>query len=1091
MNGVRGRLISASFAEHVLPTLAEFSPPPEGALAQLERWAVRCEGTLGPASSVRAIVDSAVLPLLRELGLDVTGRVDAAAQCRLLTAADGRPGPLVVVTSWSEPLAQLWRTAVVQSISADVGWCLCCNGPALRVVDARHTWSRDFLEFDLLTAAQEPGTAALLWTVVRGAVRDTQPALERLAYLSAAHASDVCKALGAGVLDALTTLVAAMPASRAGRVAPAAVFDHALTVLYRLLFLLFAEARGLLPLWHPVYRDRYSLETVVTTLLAGRTCRGLWQALAAISRLAHAGCVAGELRITAFNGRLFSPEATALGDVPVPDATMGRVVAAVSITPGGRGEVRRRIGYRELDVEQLGAVYEQLLDYEPAATAAGARLARTRQLRKSSGAFYTPRAVTACLVRQTLQPLVVGRTAEQILALRLVDPAMGSGAFLVGACRYLALALEDALVREGRWHQADVTATDRTQLRREIAGRCLYGVDLNPTAVQLGRLSLWLATLAADKPLTFLDHRLVAGDSLVGAAPGDVLRQPGGASRRRAEPLPLFEGTQVSAALRRAVDVRERLAHQVDDSAAVVRAKERALAALSAAGTAVGRLRQLLDLWCAGWFWTEGTAPPPGTARELGEQVMRGRSVLPSHVASPLLEEAALVAANRRFLHWHLTFPEVFAAADGTLLPTGGFDAVLGNPPWDMVRGDSGGEDARSGMRQHARRITGFVRGSGIYRVGSRSHLNQYQLFVERALQLVRPGGRVGFVLPAGFVSDTGSAPLRRHLFAHAAVDRITGLDNRGAIFPIHRSVRFVLLTCTAGTPTETMRCRFGITRIEQLAEADPAAAPPTVEFNRALLARVSGADDLGLPEVTTERALRIVERVSASVPWLSAAGGWQVQFGRELNASDDRDLFTPYSGSPAVRAVVEGKQIAPFRVDVGRSRLQLTAAAALRVRIPRRPRLAYRDIASATNRLTLIAAIVPAQAVTTHTLFCLKTPLPLGEQQVLCALLNSFVANYLIRLRVSTHVTVSLVARLPVPRVEPSSTLHKRIATLSATLTDRGDAEDTDAYVEIQARAAQLYHLTTDDLEHVLGTFPLIDKNVRAAVLATFRRLH
>ena len=110
-----------------------------------------------------------------------------------------------------------------------------------------------------------------------------------------------------------------------------------------------------------------------------------------------------------------------------------------------------------------------------------------------------------------------------------------------------------------------------------------------------------------------------------------------------------------------------------------------------------------------------------------------------------------------------------------------------------------------------ARQFTAFAREAGIYRVESRAHVNRYQLFVERALQLARPGGRIGLVLPSGVVTDTGAAPLRRHLFDRADVDTVTGLDNRGGIFPIHRSLRFVLLTATAGTPTRQVACRFGV----------------------------------------------------------------------------------------------------------------------------------------------------------------------------------------------------------------------------------------------------------------------------------------
>ena len=177
-------------------------------------------------------------------------------------------------------------------------------------------------------------------------------------------------------------------------------------------------------------------------------------------------------------------------------------------------------------------------------------------------------------------------------------PAMGSGAFLVGACRYLAAEAEDALIREGRWQRGDVTAADRAGLRREIAQRCLFGVDLNPMAVQLARLSLWLVTLAADKPLTFLDHHLVTGNSLVGASPDDVRRQPtrGRTTSRRQRELPLFEHSDIAPALERAVRTRMVLAATPDDSAAIVRHKEEALATLQVRESPLGRLSALLEI---------------------------------------------------------------------------------------------------------------------------------------------------------------------------------------------------------------------------------------------------------------------------------------------------------------------------------------------------------------------------------------------------------------------------------------------------------------------------------------------------------------
>jgi hypothetical protein len=156
--------------------------------------------------------------------------------------------------------------------------------------------------------------------------------------------------------------------------------------------------------------------------------------------------------------------------------------------------------------------------------------------------------------------------------------------------------------------------------------------------------------------------------------------------------------------------------------------------------------------------------------------------------------------------------------------------------------------------------------------------------------------------------------------------------------------------------------------------------------------------------------------------------------------------------------------------------------------RVPRRARLAYRDVASATNRLTLIAAIIPARAVTTHTLFCLRTLLPLPHQRVLCALLNSYVANYLIRLRVSTHVTVALVSRLPVPLLHDDHPLFTRLATCAEALSLGAAAvEQMAEYTEAQAIAAYLYKVSAAQFEHVLSTFPLVPSEIRQRALNRF----
>jgi len=1086
ITGVSGRLISASFAETELPAMAGHTAPPVDALRALDAWSAQREAAFGPASSVRAIADGVAIPLLKILGFTVNRRVDGQDSARLEAGCSGMPLVPVTVVGWGQPLDAAWRDSILDAVRADERWALVLNGTSLRIVDAHRTWSRHFVEFDLALLAHDANAFTLLWRIGRAESLAASPRLiDRVVDASARHGVAVCDALGSGVLDALELLLCAL-----GRRRRQPCFDllleQSLTVLYRVLFLLFAEARGLVPVWHPVYRDRYTIDSIVSTLLAGRRYRGVWSAINAISRLAHAGCAAGELRVTAFNGRLFSPSGTGAFDrESIDDGVMAKAVLAISTTPPNRRAGRQRIVYRDLDVEELGAVYEQVLDYEPDA----GRLTRTRDLRKSTGAFYTPRPLTAYVVRETLRPLLEDRSADDILRLRILDPAMGSGAFLVAACTQIAAAAEEALIRDGRWHRSDVTASDRVALRREIAQRCLFGVDLNPTAVQVARLSLWLTTLAADKPLTFLDHRLVTGNSLVGASPADLWRQPGGGrGGTRQRETDLFEGADFGPVLRHAVQTRAQLASQRDESAAIVRAKERTLAALQAAEGPLGRRGRMLDLWCAGWFWPDAQPPNRATFGDLVEVLLERAPALPSRVAKALLDTADAVAAQHRFLHWPLAFPEVFNGEDGEPLANPGFDAIIGNPPWDMVRGDSGDASTRESRRDAAKCLTAFVRESGIYRVESRSHVNRYQLFVERALQLTRRQGRIGFILPGGTVTDGGSAPLRRHLFDHAAVDSIVGFDNRRRIFPIHRSVRFVIMTATNGERTTDVRCRFGVDDAGDLDRRDAAGGEFAV--TRAFISRLSGEDDLAIPELRRAADLRILEQISARIPTLESADGWKAAFGRELNATDDRHLFVPFNRDGHGRPVVEGKQIEPFRVSIDGCQYQLRDQA--HVRIARKPRLAYRDIASATNRVTLIAAIVPSEAVTTHTLFCLKTPLPLDAQHVLCALLNSFVANYLIRFRVNTHVTVALVSRLRVPRLDRDSPTYQRLTTLARTLMHSpGAAEQQPEYAELQGLVGRLYGLSEGDFRHVLSTFPLVPDAVKSKVLLQFNSFH
>ncbi len=1106
--GLHGSLLSHDALLRAAPHRLGVAPggaERDRALRRLRALMTAAYAELGPASPPRAIFDRIAAPLALALGYHVLPASSAHGGHLhgWLCAADGSPIAAMLVTAWGVDAGGAWREAVRHGIAGGLRWCFCVTGGSLRLIDAARTWSRRYAEFDLATAADNPATFAVLWNLlhadaVRG--RRDSSALDLALRMSERHRADVRSSLQHGVHQALEHLalafVTAAGRRRARALQAGAIFDESLIVVYRILFLLFAEARGLVPRWHPVYRDSYTIEALRGSLETRSRARGIWESLQAIARLAHRGCHAGALRVPPFNGRLFSPSHAPLADaLPLDDGAVREALLALTTVAGPSGA--QRITYADLGVEQLGGVYERVLDFEPA-IALRPRPSVTfvrAERRKATGSFYTPRSLTEYLVRRTLGPLVEHATPEQILGLRVLDPAMGSGAFLVAACRYLASAYETAMVRDGGLTPGDMTPAERAAFRRTIAQRCLYGVDINPMAVQLGRLSLWLATLASDRPLTFLDHHLRAGNSLLGASLLDIVRRPFAGPRSRTAPLPLFDDEALDEAMEATVTPRLAIANQPGDTLEQVREKERLLHRIDRGGP-LARWKQVADLWCAPWFpgGEAGSVPQMRAAQRAGvfsalaDALLGREAILPEHVAKPLLDEVSAAAARERFFHWTLEFPEVFYTPAGAPLAAPGFDAIVGNPPWEMLRGDRGSVEARRQSGAAASRLTDFARGSGVYGLQGTGHANLYQLFLERALSLVRDGGRVGLVLPSGVGTDHGCAALRRHLFDRTRVDTMIGVENRDGIFPIHRGLKFLLLTTTLGGRTDPLSLRCGVRSADVFDElSDVGADPQAVAVPRELLERVSGPQ-LAVPELRTPIDAAIVSRLTLDFPALGGAAGWNVRFGRELNATDDRRHFSEDGrGLP----VVEGKHIAPFAVDLGAVRQTIPRAVAARLlraeRTFGRPRLAYRDVAASTNKLTLIAAVVPAGVVTTHTLFCLKDDLDSDAQQFLCGVFNSLVANYLVRLRVSTHVTVAIIERLAVPVVSTESAEFREIAELASALAQRPD--DVEGYVRLQVAVARLYRLADIELQHILGTFPLVDASCRAAVLAAFRR--
>jgi len=375
-------------------------------------------------------------------------------------------------------------------------------------------------------------------------------------------------------------------------------------------------------------------------------------------------------------------------------------------------------------------------------------------------------------------------------------------------------------------------------------------------------------------------------------------------------------------------------------------------------------------------------------------------------------------------------------------------------------------------------------------------------------------------VLPSGLATDHGSRSIRRRLLTECDVDAIVGIDNHRGVFPIHRSVRFLLVTATPGSSTARIACRFGLDQAAALERIDGGGRPDddramedhdrSIVLTPTLLERISGPD-LAIPALRSAVDLAIVERAASLFPPLGGASGWSATFGRELNATEDRAAFYPMSrlkpdlpepggvrlqpdlpkpGGVRLQPdlpVVEGKHLQPFRVALNAVAQTIRTAEARRLlKSDRftRARLAYRDVAGATNKLTLIAAVLPGGCISTHTVFCLRTPLGARAQHFLCGLFNSLVVNYLVRLRVTTHVTTATVERLPIPRHEIAPRTFREIAALARVLSRRSDPE---LLAVLNARVADLYCLSAAEFEHVLATFPLVPREERHRAFKIF----
>jgi hypothetical protein len=1008
------------------------------------------------------------------------------------------------------------------------------NGAQLRIVRDNASLTRPaYLEADLarIFAEQRYADFSLLWLLLHQSRFGTvgQPAHEapleqwRAESLKVGTAArerlreGVAKALRAlgngflahphnlGLRDRLTT----------GALDAAGYQQQLLRLVYRLIFLLVAEERELL---HPEgsdpeavtrYRDGYALARLrerATRRRAYDRHDDVWEGMRVVLR----GCAAGETRLALPGlGGLFDR-----GQCPDLDgARLGNralLEAVFQLAWLSQEQAIVRVNWRDMGTEELGSVYESLLELVPvvhegargfgylgdpplagapggAGEGDGSEGSTAGNSRKLTGSYYTPDSLVQALLDSALDPVVDQAVRhphpeQALLQLAVLDPAMGSGHFLLGAARRMAARLARLRV------DGTPTPAGYRQALRDVVAHCVYGVDKNAMAVELARMALWLETMEPGKPLAFLDHHLVHGDGILGVQDPTVLEEgiPAEAydaltgddrevvralKRANASALKVLEqerrgGQQVLAltgrGLAQSLAAVDRLP---DDTLEQVAAKREALAAARAQQD--GNFRLACDAYVAAFLLrkdrdSEGMMPTTAMLRDLALGI----------APSPAMREAIEAeAAAAPFLHWPVAFAPVMAR--------GGFDCVVGNPPWEKMklsekeffasRAPAIANAANAASRERAiaalaneapgtperrlhaeylhalREVEGasrYARTGGRFPLTGTGDVNLYALFAEGALRVVRRGGRAGVVVPSGIASDAGTAPFFRHL-ADGRLVSLMDFENRERLFAaVDSRMKFSLLTMGEAPQAEFA---FFLTQPAQRHDRRRRFVLAPEDLRR-LNPNTGNA-----PVFRSQADAELTAKIYRNVPVLwdetrEDGNPWGLSFARLFDMSNDSGLFHTRPG-PGLVPLYEAKMMhqfdhrwATYTGGDENAVREVTEAAKADPDFEVRPRywveqeeverrlaakgwqqpwlLGWRDICRATDERTVIATVIPRVGVGNKVpVIFLKEEAPGRDAACLQAILSSFVLDYVGRQKMGgTTLNFFIFKQLAVP---------------------------------------------------------------------------
>lgn len=794
-----------------------------------------------------------------------------------------------------------------------------------------------------------------------------------------------------------------------------------LILLYRLLFILYAEDRGLLPVKDRRYDDyalREARMDVGERMDAGdafsAVATPIWDRFASLATMIDKGDPS--VGLPPYNGGLFNALHTPLLDqIRLPDSVMAEALDILSFEQ--REGMRRYINYRDLSVQQLGSIYERLLEFEMKRVNGELQVLPNIFARKDSGSYYTPDELVLLIIDETLAPLIddafaafdkaiaslgagdseasklrtleAADPAKAITRLRVCDPAMGSGHFLVSlvdrltnkALEAMARATEIAAeagieeyqspiateiekVRSTIWHNAqekdwaiaEEQLDDPQLVKRMVLKRCVHGVDKNPMAVELAKVALWLHTFTVGAPLSFIDHHLHCGDSLFGQWVRDAIDKAGAAGEllyiedlRNAE--------RQAATMQRIEALTDAEIAEAESSADMWRDVAYQIGPFDSFVSFMHALdwlelpredRPLVTQWLDGGF---GDPLPIARGRKEPEAVRAKPEEAERFHA--IWREARQLIEEERFLNWQIAFPGVWKkwASAGR---EGGFDAVIGNPPWDRMKlqqvewfaarkpeiaraqrasdrkkmiaalkdandplyADFEKADQRAADAMRMARFNGNKRipdpdqpgrtmkaPSEHYPLMSKGDINLYSLFVERAHALVQPRGMIGLLTPSGIAGDLSSSEFFRGLSTGGHIKSLYDFENSrnryddGPFFPdVHRSFKFAAMTASPQRKFEATMCGFFLHAVSEKDKPDNAFPVTAEDF-----ARVNPNTGTA-PVFRTRRDMEITTGVYARCPVLVDRSGdeelrnWPVRYHRMFDMTNDSGLFRTHA---------------------------------------------------------------------------------------------------------------------------------------------------------------------------------------------------